>query len=1141
MATAALKLEQYQTLDEITHIIQRSGMFIGQRSRGPRKTYLFDAAKGQMIKQEVDHPQAQQHLFLEVLGNAGDNAERSRDAKIEPGEIQVQMNEEWVIVQNTGMHIPIAQHPQDGKWVPEKIFGNLRSGSNFNDTDPNKSKTIGTNGYGVKLVNIFSKAFQVTCTDPERKLIYEQTWASNMRQCSAPSIKSYDGPAFTRVSYQLDFPLFDANKFEAAAFGLYMANAAQLACAKKVQVRFNNQVFSFKDLTDYAKLFFPITKKNAIIHSFKSPEGDYDICVCDTPDKSITQSFVNGIVTPNDGAHVDAVYHIVVDHLLSALEKHLDGAKLTKKDITNHVSVFISCGLPFPDWGAQTKDNLKKLSTQKGSKFKIEIPAKLLKKIEDWELTNIILMDIQRKQATKLKQTNGKKKKKTGIKSLTDATWACGPNFQSTILALPEGESGSSYPEKFRDLMPDGCNRLGILPLQGKLLNVLNAKFSQMMDSRELKEINGALGLQHEADYKDPKVFKTLRYGSVLLMPDADEDGVHILGLLLLYFILKFPSLIEIGYVTFMRTPVVRVDYHGQKFKFYTLSHFKKWISILPPHIKFAHEDIDYFKGLGSCEDFHIAEDFQDPKIATFHLDAQAQEKIALAFHKDAADHRKAWITNWVEKEVLGIENIKMVPITDFVDQELIHYSFENVVRAIPEAMDGMKDSQRKAFYSLLKKLRKRGNTGKLLKADNKAPKIRIEQVSNHAAGATNYKHGANSLSDAIFRMGRDFTGSNNLPLVKGRAQLGTRKLGGKDAAASRYAYVGLPEWTNLMFRKEDDLILKQIKDEGEYCEYENFFPILPTHVINGIKGVGTAWSTNFPAHNPMDIAFFIQQMLLQILNPDKTFELPHIQPWYKGFTGAIFPDKNGFVCHGKFTILPNGQIHITELPIGRWTKKYEQMLDEMEEAGIIGGYENRSKTYNVDFIITKFLDGTPTMTKLRLVKRMSYSNLTVLYRTANREIRPRIYTSMIDLLKDFVALRVGKYEERKNAQIGEYRQKILDLTERARFILLVVEKKIKILKRNTADVHADMDAHQLDHKWYGKVRANEFSNEHWLKLQEQIKQKHAEMEAYSLIPSPQMWYDEIEEFVQYYCKTEKVPRSTLESCRPIIPNLPEE
>lgn len=373
---ASLKLDQYQTLDEITHIIQRSGMFIGQRTRKPRTANFFSLETGQMTIREIEHPQAQQHLFLEVLGNAGDNAERSRDHKVEPGEIQVSMNEQWIVIQNAGMHIPVAQHPKDGKWIPEKIFGMLRSGSNFNDDDPNKSKTIGTNGYGVKLVNIFSKIFSIVCADPERKLIYQQTWANNMRQCSAPEIKDYNGPGFVRVSYQLDFSLFESTQFEPEAFGLYMANCAELACAKKIPVHFNNHLFKFKDLIDYSKLFFPITKKNAITHQFTSPEGSYEVCICDTPDKAITQSFVNGIITANGGAHVEAIYKNLVESISASLEKHLDGIKLTKRDVVNHVSVFISCQFAKPEWGSQTKDMLKGFGLEKGSHFKIEIPEK---------------------------------------------------------------------------------------------------------------------------------------------------------------------------------------------------------------------------------------------------------------------------------------------------------------------------------------------------------------------------------------------------------------------------------------------------------------------------------------------------------------------------------------------------------------------------------------------------------------------------------------------------------------------------------------------------------------------------------------------------------------------------------------------
>ena len=164
-----------------------------------------------------------------------------------------------------------------------------------------------------------------------------------------------------------------------------------------------------------------------------------------------------------------------------------------------------------------------------------------------------------------------------------------------------------------------------------------------------------------------------------------------------------------------------------------------------------------------------------------------------------------------------------------------------------------------------------------------KAPfaKIKVAALSNYIADNTQYHHGDKCLADTIIAMAHRFVGANNLPYFKEDGQFGTRNMGGKDAAETRYANTRNEWWWHLVFKKDDEPLLVLNVDEGKFCEPVHLLPILPMHVINGAEGIGTGHSTWLPKHNPLDVCAW----LLAKLNGKV---LPPILPWYRDFTGEV-------------------------------------------------------------------------------------------------------------------------------------------------------------------------------------------------------------------------------------------------------------
>lgn len=1408
--TWTLAATDYQQLSEVEHLLKRPGMYIGTVERQPRSTLCMDE-NAKISMKSVNTSVGEEHLFKEIIGNIADNVQRSRENNIDPGPAEITMDPMRLTAKNYGMFIPIERHPQTGKWIHDMVFGSFRAGSNFDDTK--QRLYIGQNGIGAKGVNGFCSEFRVTGGDPLRGLKITIIWYNNMSQKTEPVVEPYTGPGFTEVSYILDFPRFGVASYDSEIVEIYRAHCAGLSYACQIPIQFNGQLIQVADIFEYAKMFYPITKASAIM--YKDPNGVYELCIVDTPNNSVGISFVNGISTPMGGVHLDASYRVVTHALIDYMGKAVKGISLTKRDIVDHVSIFVACRLSKPNLTGQTKDYLK------SPEPKIELPEKLLNGIRKWELVKLIYSEIERKQMNKLKKTDGKRKRYRGGKA-EPANWAGTANSMQTVFILTEGDSADAYRLKFISQVPNGQGRniFGSMPLHGKIRNVINSSFLEILENEDFNNIKQHLGLSEDTDYKLQENYRKLNYGALWHFPDPDNDGKHILGLLLLYLMARFPSLIEIGFLKFLRIPVARVEINGQRYLFYTMNALKRALAALPPGAKVG--SVDYFKGLGSSEDHHIKEDFANPRLVTFRMDAEAIQNMLKAFHKKQAHLRKEWILNWVNESVYELENMPELPISVFVNHELIDYSIENVIRSIPEMMDGLKESQRKALFAAFRKLR-----GKKAKG-----KIKVAQVASHAAEITCYKHGEGCLADTIVMMTYNFVGSNNLPYFQAKGQFGcvdpmtpiltwqgtrkyakditsqdilvgddgkprhisqvvsgtdhmytihqkygapykvnslhiltlrftvhkiidydpyavewsmkyydvqekkvktkrgsrddlkgfaagisdenifdidvqtflsfphderdlfhsvclnspiqwekrevsvdpyelgfnlrnesltdyilndqetrlqllaglidshcdlplkyieqiqifhlihqrsdeiefiakslgfkttrssdsliidgniyriptrlshkqatkktcdnfigekitieysgpgdyvgwyidanerfllgdftvthnTRNKGGEDAANPRYTAIALPYTADLIYPKEDKRLERRIVDEGDEQECENFFPILPMQLMNGGKGIGSGWSTDIPSYAPLDLGFWFQVRLLTDLHPEANYQLPILKPYYKGFTGQIILTKDGYRTEGRLTNMPDGTVHITELPIGTWTKDYDDYLAGLEEEKIISGYDSYCTDEKIHFVIHKYLDGAPTLKKLKLISDHSFKNMTVLYRTENRGIQPRIYNNVPEMMEDFYKLRLSKYVERKELIVKEIDQEITNMSNRARFIHLVaIEQSLEIRNRSEVELSRRMAELQLPTELLDQVKAKEFCQERITQLHNKIRDQQEYKARMEQVRPQQIWYQEIEDFIQAYCKHEKLQRSTYESCNPVI------
>ena len=404
-------------------------------------------------------------------------------------------------------------------------------------------------------------------------------------------------------------------------------------------------------------------------------------------------------------------------------------------------------------------------------------------------------------------------------------------------------------------------------------------------------------------------------------MTDQDHDGSHIKGLIINFLHHTWPQLIQKhNFVTEFITPIVKTTKKGsEEITFYTLPQYREW--------RQKNNDgkgwtVKYYKGLGTSSPAEAKTYFsaiRSNQIAFRYSGTQDDHAIELAFGKDKkdADRRKEWMLSTYHPDLFVDHTQPELTYTDFINKELIQFSMADAIRSIPSAVDGLKPGQRKILYACFKR--------KLVN------EIKVAQLSGYVAEHSAYHHGEQSLASTIVNMAQNFVGSNNVSLLMPNGQFGTRLQGGKDAASSRYIFTCLSRLTRMLFPLQDDPLLNYLDDDGTSIEPQWYIPILPMVLVNGAEGIGTGWSTSVPCYNPRDI---VANMVLLLQQK----EMVPMVPWYKNFKGRIVSQVNQTIQNNKqekFSVegciekLDSNTVMITELPIGKWTQDYKEILEK--------------------------------------------------------------------------------------------------------------------------------------------------------------------------------------------------------------------
>ncbi|CAD25222.1 DNA TOPOISOMERASE II [Encephalitozoon cuniculi GB-M1] len=1070
--------ETYQKKTPVEHILLRPDTYIGSVEKEAQEMYVWDEENGRMVYKSIEYVPGLYKIFDEIIVNAADN--KIRDPKMDVIKVSIDPEGNEISVYNNGKGIPVRIHKEENVYVPELIFGNLLTSSNYNDDE--KKVTGGRNGYGAKLCNIFSKEFVVETADCEVKKYYRQRYRDNMGVKEDPEISRYTKGDFTKITFKPDLRRFKMTRLDDDIVALLRKRVYDLAgIVKDVKIFLNEKRIEVKGFKEYVKLYIP--PGASVVHQVINDR--WELALTTSEEQFQQVSFVNGICTTKGGTHVNHVVERIVDPLVEAIQKKEKGLSVRPFQVRSCMFVFINSLIDNPAFDSQTKENLTLRASAFGSKC--EPMGDFVKSIiKNTPIVQKITSFAKAKQSQQLKKTDGAKTSRlSGIPKLEDANFAGTSRSKDCTLILTEGDSAKTL--AVAGLSVVGRDAYGVFPLRGKLLNVREASHKQIMENAEISSIKKILGLQHNKVYED---VSSLRYGHVMIMTDQDHDGSHIKGLIINFLDHFYPSLLKIpGFLQEFITPIIRATKKGQVRDFFTLPEYEEFKK---------NEDgwnIKYYKGLGTSTSADAKQYFSNLPVhvkSFTPLAAEDKELIDLAFNKKKADARKTWLLNFAPGTFLD-QSQTQISISDFVNKELILFSMADNIRSIPSLVDGLKPGQRKVIFSCFKR--------------NLRSEIKVAQLVGYVSEQSAYHHGEQSLCSTIVNLAQDFVGSNNINLLLPIGQFGSRLQGGKDAASPRYIFTSLSPLTRMIFNENDDAILNYLNDDNFSIEPEFYVPIIPMVLVNGAEGIGTGWSTSIPNFNPVDVVENIRRMI-------RGEDPVEMVPYYRNFRGTI--EKIG---EGKFQVsgIYEGDmdLEITELPVGTWTLNYKEFLESLVQAGVARDF----KEYHTEKTVSFTVKLSKPVSNLKLNSTITVNNMVCF----DENLRIKKYATPQEILKEFYGVRLRYYLIRKENMLKVMREELEKLENKVRFIKEVSMGELVISRRRKGEVIFDLESR-------GYARADDY--EYLLSMSilsltveriERLSNEHAKrLSEYNQLMGKtpkELWLEDLEVFEKEYLR----------------------
>jgi len=1118
---------KYQQKSDKQHILDNPDTYIGSVENVDANLWVFENDK--IIEKNIQYIPGLFKLFDEGIVNCRDHVIRMQqylNAKqeniIPVSYIDISIADDGTITMvNDGNGIDVAEHPEYKIWIPELIFGHLRTSTNYDKTE--KKIVGGKNGFGFKLVLIWSTYGSIETVDHVRGLKYVQEFKNNLDIIEKPKItKCAKAKPYTKIVFKPDYKRLNIDGLTPDVISLLRKRVYDIAAItdKQVKVKYNGIPIATKNFLQYIDLY--IGPKDAVPRVYEEANERWEYAVALSPSHEFIQvSFVNGIHTGKGGKHVEYILNQITRKLGEYIEKKKK-IKVNPNSIKEQLILFLRCDVENPAFDSQTKDFMNTPMAKFGSSC--TVTDKFIEKVAKMGVMDAACALTEIKENKAAKKTDGSKSKNIrGIPKLVDANWAGTEKSKECSIIFCEGDSAKAG--IISGLSSEDRNIIGVYPLKGKVMNVRGELTKKISENKEIAEIKKILGLETGKEYGSIEdVHKNLRYSKILFLMDQDTDGSHIKGLCINLFHCEWPSLVKIqGFIGFMNTPILKAKKGEQELMFYNEGEYETWKNATTSTNSWK---IKYYKGLGTSTGKEFKEYFKQKKMVSFNHSGQvSDDSIDMVFNKKRADDRKEWLEQY-DRNIHLDTSCPMIHYEEFIHKELNHFSKYDCDRSIPNLMDGLKISLRKILFSAFKK--------------NLNNEIKVAQFTGYVSEHSCYHHGETSLNQAIVGMAQNFVGSNNINLLDPLGQFGTRLQGGKDSASERYIFTKLNAITRAIFPQEDDSVLTYLKDDGYPVEPIYYVPIIPMVLINGSKGIGTGFSTDIMCYNPEDIIEYLKNILQG--SADKNINTSFV-PYYNGFQGTISKiTETKFLFKGIYEVIGPDKVRVTELPVGFWTQDFKEHLEGLQESvdkdgkksvAIIKDYDDMSKDTSVDFTILfqkgkldELLNakGDYECNGLEKLLKLYSTNSTTNMNLFNSKDQLKKYHNVGQIIDDYYSVRLEYYDIRKKNMIDNLEKQLTILSNKVKYIQenlkgtidLRNKPKTEILRVLNEKKYQVMDGDE-DFKYLLKMPMDSVSSENVEKLLIETTNKEKDLELIQKTSIQQFWLQELTSLENLY------------------------
>ncbi len=553
------------------------------------------------------------HLVAEILDNSMDEAVAGHANRIE-----VELHDDFALtVRDNGRGIPVDPHPKfPNKSALEVILCTLHAGGKFSGKAYQTSG--GLHGVGASVVNALSDSMVVQVA--RNKELYEQRFSRGLPQDKIKKIGSAPNRRGTTVTFHADPEIFGQHRFKPARLFKSIRSKAYLFSG--VEIRWKTAIddgetpteatFHFPGgLSDYLKETMngattyaeqPFSGTVDFRERFNLP-GKVEWAINWTPSRDgFIQSYCNTVPTPEGGTHVAGFWAAVLKGIKAygELVNNKKANQVTREDLITGGCALVSCFIREPEFVGQTKDRLATTEAQR------LVENAVRDHFDNWlaadtKSAGAILDFLLLRAEERLRR---RQEKETARKSATKKLRLPGKlvdcsqnNRDGTELFIVEGDSAGGSAKMARDRKTQA-----LLPLRGKILNVLGAASSKLGTNQEISDLTQALGVGLGTRFN----VDDLRYDKVIIMTDADVDGAHIASLLMTFFFTQMRPMIDAGHLYLACPPLFRLTQGARRVYCLDEAERDEWMKEgLGGKGKI---DVSRFKGLGEMD----AKDLKD-------------------------------------------------------------------------------------------------------------------------------------------------------------------------------------------------------------------------------------------------------------------------------------------------------------------------------------------------------------------------------------------------------------------------------------------------------------------------------------------------------------------------------------------------